>query len=175
MKKIIILVCNLFVSVFSFGQSQDNPAASCEDPNFNRKVNKMLNYSVNVIGVEDLKTDLEKYTLLDARELKEYMVSKIPGAMHLGYDNPKWNTLDTLSKDTPIVVYCSIGYRSEKIGEKLQKKGFTNVKNLYGSIFEWANQGCDLENPRGHIVKKVHSYNKKWSKWVLNDAVEVVY
>jgi len=113
--------------------------------------------------------------LLDARELEEYVVSRIPGAIHFGYDNPKWSLLESVAKDKEIIVYCSIGYRSEKIGEKLIKRGYTNVRNLYGSIFEWANRGYTLEGPRQRTTNKVHTYNKKWSTWVLNDSVQKVY
>jgi len=171
----MLLSLSLLMSFVVFGQWTESPMASCEDADFNRKVNKMLNYSVDVISVTDLKDSLDNYTLLDARELNEYLVSRIPGALHFGYDNPKWDLLDMLDKDSKIVVYCSIGYRSEKIGEKLLKQGFTQVQNLYGSIFEWANQGCDLEGPRKRQTNRVHTYNKKWSQWVLNEAVEKVY
>ena len=40
-----------------------------------------------------------------------------------------------------IVVYCSVGYRSSELAEFLMKTGFTEVYNLEGSIFRWANEG----------------------------------
>ena len=163
------------MSLFTWGQTTEGQMAHCEDPDFNKKVNKLLNYTVDVISVSELQNKLDDYIILDARELNEFLVSRIPGAVHFGYDDPKWQSLENIAKDQPIVVYCSIGYRSEKIGEKLQKKGFTDVHNLYGSIFEWANQNCIMEDPRGNTVKTVHGYNKKWSKWVKNEGVEVVY
>ena len=147
----------------------------CENEAFNNKVDKVLSHTVDVISVKELHENLDTYTLLDTRELNEYLISHIPGAIHLGYDHPKYETLDTLSKDTEIVVYCSIGYRSEKIGEKLKEQGFTKVKNLYGSIFEWANQDYLLEDPMNHPTEQVHTYNKRWSKWVDNEKVEKVY
>jgi len=175
MKKLFVLSIGLFLSLNSYSQWVESPMASCEDPAFNRKVNKVLNYTVDVISVEELKNNLDQFTVLDTRELKEYLVSHIPGAEHMGYDNPKWDKLSELAKDTPIVVYCSIGYRSEKIGEQLKKQGFTKVRNLYGSIFEWSNQGYELQGPKGVVTKRVHTYNKKWSKWVLNEFIEKVY
>jgi rhodanese-related sulfurtransferase len=42
-----------------------------------------------------------------------------------------------------------VGYRSEKVTEKLQKAGFTQVSNLYGGIFEWVNQGYPIVNQSG--------------------------
>lgn len=175
MKKLFLFVFSFLAAQVSYGQWQEGSIAGCQDVNFNRKVNKMLNYSVDVISVKDLKENLDNYVLLDARELEEYLVSHIPGAMHLGYDNPQFDILHKLSKDENIVVYCSIGYRSEKIGEKLLEQGFTDVKNLYGSIFEWANCGYELEDPRDKPTQQVHTYNKKWSKWLLNEGYEKVW
>ena len=64
------------------------------------------------------------------------------------------------------MLYCSIGYRSEKVGEKLQRLGYTKVYNLYGSIFESVNVGNEVVDQNGKKVKKVHTYNKDWSQWV---------
>ena len=47
---------------------------------------------------------------------------------------------DGIAKDAPIVTYCSVGYRSGKMAERLQAAGYTNVRNLEGSIFKWANE-----------------------------------
>ena len=51
-------------------------------------------------------------------------------------------------KKTPTIVYCTIGARSETIGEKLKKNGFTNVYNLYGGIFEWKNADFKVLNKK---------------------------
>ncbi len=175
MKKYFLLFNLMFSSFFGTSQWVEGTLASCENPEFNRTVNKWINYSVDVVGVSDLKDSYQDVLLLDAREMEEYLVSHIPGAQYLGHKAPKWNVLDKVPKDTPIVIYCSIGYRSEKIGEQLLARGFTQVRNLYGSIFEWANQGCPLEDPRGKKTNRVHTYNKKWSKWLDNTELEKVY
>ena len=59
-----------------------------------------------------------------------------------------------------------MGYRSERIGEKLQKMGFTNVKNLYGGIFDWKNQDFEVVGMDNLATDSVHTYNKSWSKWL---------
>lgn len=41
-------------------------------------------------------------------------------------------------KDEEIVCMCRSGGRSAEACKTLQKKGFTNVKNLKGGINEWA-------------------------------------
>jgi rhodanese-related sulfurtransferase len=88
-----------------------------------------------------LATGDKQSLFLDAREKKEFDVSHIREAKWVGYKSFDPSLLNAVPKDSPIIVYCSIGYRSEKIAEKLKAAGFTNVSNLYGGIFEWVNQG----------------------------------
>jgi rhodanese-related sulfurtransferase len=102
---------------------------------------------------------------LDTRELEEYGVSHLPGAIHFGYNQPKWSTLFMVDKEKTVVVYCSVGYRSERIGEELLKRGYKKVYNLYGGIFDWVNQGYTVF--RGDkATNKVHPYNKSWGRWL---------
>ena len=108
-----------------------------------------------------------KIVFLDAREPEEFNVSHIPGALHVGYDSFNPALVSGLAKDTPLVVYCSVGFRSEKIAEKLIKMGFTDVHNLYGGIFLWKDSGNTVEDARGE-TQRVHTYNEKWSKWIQN-------
>ena len=74
--------------------------------------------------------------------------------------------LKGVDKETTIVVYCSVGYRSEKVGERLKKAGFKKVLNLYGGIFDWVNKGFPVYDNSGNQTKKVHAYDKSWGKWL---------
>ena len=121
------------------------------------------------IEVASLKTIKGKVILLDTREKKEYEISHIPGAIWVGYDNFKLKRVKEIAKDAKIITYCSVGYRSERIGEKLQKAGFTDVSNLKGSIFKWVNEGNPLEDKDGNATDKVHGFDKNWGKWVKGD------
>jgi len=93
-------------------------------------------------------------------------VSHIPNALFTGYKDFNTDALKDIPKTDTIVVYCSVGYRSERIGEKLQKMGYSNVFNLYGGIFEWKNTGLEVVDTDGTETEKVHTYNKTWSKWL---------
>jgi len=146
----------------------------CENPEFDAKVERMISFSVPTVSVEDLE-NLDGAIIADARELEEFQTSHIPGAKYVGYKDFDFNRLAEVPKDAPIVLYCSIGYRSEKIGEKLMKKGYTNVYNLYGSIFEWVNQGNTVVDQSNKPTQKVHTYNAKWSKWVEDGKAEEVW
>ncbi len=133
---------------------------------FDKKLTQMLRFSVPIIGVEELYNIQNEVHIFDTREWSEYQVSHIKGAQYLGYDQFDATRLQELPKDAKIVLYCSVGYRSEKIGERLQKMGYENVYNLYGSIFEWANQGKEMVDSKGQPTKQLHTYNKNWSRWV---------
>lgn len=125
--------------------------------------------SVPYITVEELHNK-KNVILLDAREEKEHSVSHIPGAKYVGYENFDSNKVTTMVKDknATLVVYCSIGVRSEKIGEKLLKMGYTNVYNLYGGIFEWKNKGYDVVDINDNKTEKVHAYSEGWSKYLTS-------
>lgn len=137
-----------------------------ESAAFSKKLKKTIKLTIPVIGVEELATTSVPYLLLDTREREEYDTSHIPNARFAGYKNFDWSVLKNTPKDQAIVVYCSVGFRSEKIGEKLKKKGFTNVKNLYGSIFEWANKDYPIVDKNENKTMNLHTYNKNWSQWV---------
>jgi hypothetical protein len=46
------------------------------------------------------------------------------------------------------VIVCSVGYRSAYFAEELAGAGFTGVRNLEGSIFQWANSGHAVHRDR---------------------------
>lgn len=155
------------------GNAKNNRLGHCENPKFDREVARWLSFSVPAIDVDSLRSS-SRFTILDAREPSEYAVSHIDGAMHCGYNDFDKSLLDSLDKNQPVVVYCSIGYRSEKIAQKLKKAGFKQVFNLYGSIFEWTNRGYPLVDGAGATTTRIHTYNSTWGRWVDRADVEKV-
>ena len=133
---------------------------------FDKKISSLISFTVPVMGVDELKEMREDVILLDTRKKEEFETSHIEGAKYIGYKEFDASSLEGIDKDEQIVVYCSVGYRSEKIGEKLKKLGYKNVYNLYGSIFEWVNDGNEIVDKNNKPTKEIHTYNKKWSKWV---------
>jgi rhodanese-related sulfurtransferase len=128
-------------------------------------------HSVPYISVEELRMYQANSAvhIFDARELEEYEVSKIPSAAYIGFNefSSEKTDLKVDDKNSMIVVYCSLGIRSEQIAEKLQQAGYTNVKNLYGGIFEWKNKGYPVFNSEGKETESVHVFSRPWSKWLL--------
>jgi rhodanese-related sulfurtransferase len=107
---------------------------------------------------EDAKAN--GFLLLDIREEAEYAVSRLPGAKHVKPDQIAAyakSQLEAIPKTTSIVVYCAVGARSAIAAQALAELGFTNVLNLKGSIFAWANEGRALEGGT-----RVHPYDAHW-------------
>ncbi len=127
--------------------------------------------SVEQLHMLQLNNDL---VILDTRELEEFETSHIASATHVGFNTFSVEEIseENISKDAPIVVYCSLGIRSEEIGEKLKKAGFKNIQNLYGGIFEWKNTSYPVFNKKEIETDSVHTFSKAWSTW-LDKGIKV--
>lgn len=101
--------------------------------------------------------------LLDARTPEEWAVSHLPGALLATTEGQALVELQGVEKEHLIVVYCSVGYRSAALAQQLISRGFTNVHNLEGSIFAWANEGRPVYQGE-RTVRQVHPYNKVWGQ-----------
>ena len=77
---------------------------------------------------------------------------------------------ETLPPERPIVVYCSVGVRSSELARALQAVGRTNVFNLDGAIFQWANEGRPLY-AGSNVVTTVHRDNRKWGRFLRRDCM----
>lgn len=106
--------------------------------------------------------------LLDVRTAQEYAVSHLPGAIRIDPDAPDLGLVDSLDASRPIVTYCSVGYRSSALAAKLAENGHTEIYNLKGSIFRWANEGRRVVRD-GAPVRAVHPYDALWGKLLDTD------
>ncbi len=128
-------------------------------------LSSLLSHSVPEMEVSELEVD-GNYVLLDAREQAEFSVSHVPGAVWVGYDDFNMERLAGIDTSSNIVVYCSVGYRSEKIAEQLKAAGYPNVSNLYGGIFEWVNNGNKVVDMQNQPTENVHAYSPSWGVWL---------
>jgi rhodanese-related sulfurtransferase len=103
--------------------------------------------------------------LLDTRAPAEFNVSHLAGAQFADFANYQTLALANVPRTQPVVVYCSVGARSEKVGERLHALGFVNVRNLYGGLFEWVNEGHPVVNAQG-TTNQVHPYSALWGMWL---------
>lgn len=157
MKRIIF---HIFIFVSTLGFSQESISELLKKHNSER---------IPYISVQELAMPKTKAILLDARELIEFETSRIKDAIHVGYDAFDIETVTTQVKDksTLIVVYCSLGIRSEDIAERLENANYTNVYNLFGGIFEWKNHNFTVYDSENKPTENVHAYSEEWSKWLL--------
>ena len=107
--------------------------------------------------------------LLDVRTPEEWKVSHLSGARHAEPKAAVESVTAGISKETPIVTYCAVGYRSAEMAKRLRAAGFTNVHNLEGSIFEWANEHRPLVRD-GQPVSIVHPYDALWGRLLADDV-----
>lgn len=154
MKKFFLFF--LFLSSISFSQV-----------NLEKLLNKWNKGNVPYISVEKLASLESTVIILDARERREYNVSHIKNAFFVGYE--KFNLKDVKkilpqNKNKKIIVYCSLGIRSETVADKLINAGYTNVYNLYGGIFEWKNKNFQIIDSLGKPTENVHTVDRNWSK-----------
>lgn len=111
----------------------------------------------------DKSPQRENLLLLDAREPEEYAVSHLRGAQPAPSKDEALKALQGVPADQRIVLYCSVGYRSSELAQFLMKKGYTEVYNLEGSIFAWANEGRPVYRGKER-VQVVHPYDKIWGR-----------
>lgn len=101
--------------------------------------------------------------LLDVRAAAEFAVSRLPGARLAPTLEGARAALDAVGHDAPIVAYCSVGVRSARLVEALVAAGWSQARNLRGSLFAWANRGLPLVDALGpsHLV---HPYDATWGR-----------
>lgn len=107
--------------------------------------------------------------LLDVRTEEEWNVSHLPGARRVEPNASIEKAAAEIPKETPIVTYCAVGYRSGTLATKLRAAGFTSVRNLEGSIFQWANEHRPLVR-EDKPVTTVHPYSSLWGRLLTDDA-----
>ena len=160
----VFIVALILLTSFSFCQSID--------PDYQKMIEDKYD-GFPLIGQDEAESKLQKKNVIfiDVREPNEFTVSHIPKAIPLGYNEINWSALDSISTDNEIIVYCSIGLRSQEIGKKLNDMGYANVKNLYGGLFLWSEQERILVDESANTTISIHGYNKFWGKWIKHTNV----
>ncbi|MEW7290149.1 rhodanese-like domain-containing protein [Aquimarina sp. 2304DJ70-9] len=154
-----IKICYIFLVITHFSVAQNS---------LDELLDHYNNESIPYISVTALKDIQDEVLILDAREKVEFNVSHLKGAQFVGYNDFQITSVikQNISKNDTIVVYCSLGVRSEDISEKLKGEGYINVYNLYGGIFEWKNKNYTVVNSKEEITEEVHACSKQWAKWL---------
>ncbi|PSN20770.1 sulfurtransferase [filamentous cyanobacterium CCP5] len=97
-------------------------------------------YTVKRIGeLKKLLQDKEA-VLIDVREPAEFKSGHIPGAINIPLRSLTQN-LEKVSKDRPVILYCSSGYRTAMGVMALQMLGYSNIQGFPPSIQGWKANG----------------------------------
>ncbi len=96
---------------------------------------------VNQMTVQALKARLDSdddVVAIDVRNDNEREAASIEGTQ-------QWNDearvlIESLPKDTEIIVVCQTGSRSQALGDALRQRGHTNVYNVIGGVKAWATE-----------------------------------
>ncbi len=97
-----------------------------------------------------------RVAVVDVREADEHAVSAIPGAMLL----EEFNQDRERYEHTPVIVYCTIGYRSGLLTFDLRQEG-VDAYNLRGGIIGWVHAGQKVVDEEGE-TSRVHVYGAEW-------------
>lgn len=100
------------------------------------------------------RIDNNEMLILDVRDREEFEVSHIKGALLVSDVD-----LESLQTDQPILVYCTVGYRSTELGTTLTKKGFSDIYNLDGGLIRWKNEGYEVYNMYEQPTDSIHVYS----------------
>ena len=88
----------------------------------------------------------EDAVVIDVRQPDEYIAGHLPESRNipLGQIEERASELDKL-KDTPLIMVCQSGSRSDGACKKLEKLGFSKLNNLAGGINAWKDAGLPLK------------------------------
>ncbi|XP_074640165.1 uncharacterized protein LOC141898237 [Tubulanus polymorphus] len=129
----------------------------------------------------DVDDGNNKIILLDTRGENEHRVSHIKDATRIDPDLEEvTSTLREIianneEKSLSIVCYCSVGYRSTRMAERLSKT-YAKIKrgdrdipsidfyNLEGSLFKWANESKPMVDINNKPTIYAHPFSVVWGK-----------
>lgn len=94
----------------------------------------------NISSLEDYEAFVQQLDskVIDVRSKADYMENHLEGAIHL--DALKSNVEDFftgMERDTPLLVYCNNGSRSNGVLRLLSLMGFTQLFSIENSLLIW--------------------------------------
>lgn len=122
---------------------------------WHNKVDRVSNEACQVVIEE------QKPIILDARNPEEFAISHLENA-NLYVEQ----MLDTIDKAQPLLVYCTIGVRSNSLANDLTKRGYTNVYELKRGILGWKNEALPVVNQKNQLTDEIHVYSEFFSPFL---------
>jgi len=110
--------------------------------------------------------------LFDVRALAEYKTSHLTDAIHIDPEISVECFIErygTVVAGKNLIFYCSVGYRSSILLERVQKQataaGALSLSNLRGGIFRWYNSGHTVVDQDG-TTDRIHPYDSIWGRLI---------
>jgi rhodanese-related sulfurtransferase len=104
---------------------------------------------INELSPQQLKEKLEgqdPIVLIDVREAHEWASGHLPGAIHLSKGVIERDIEKKITNpETPLVVYCSGGFRCALVADNLQQMGYTKVYSLDHGLQGWLDAGYSID------------------------------
>jgi sulfur-carrier protein adenylyltransferase/sulfurtransferase len=94
-----------------------------------------------------------QWTLVDVREAFERESGFIERSIHIPLGELEAR-IGELSRDSPTVLYCASGVRSQQALTLLQQRGFTNIRHLAGGFRAWAAASLGAEKSLADVHEK---------------------
>ncbi len=95
--------------------------------------------------VSAMRSRGEDVVYLDVRELNEWNLGRIPGAVHISRGNLESKVESLITRERRIVVYCARGNRSALAADTLQQMGYGNVWSMSDGWGGWVGVDGDVE------------------------------
>lgn len=126
-----------------------------------------------------------KLLILDCRPEEEYTISHLQPSVRVDFNKDVQEIIKQLPANlqsvgdlvnTDVVCYCSVGYRSSVVTDKLRMyfqsnadllptgEAFPAAYNLEGSLFKWANEHRHMVDHDGRETTFAHPYNTIFGK-----------
>ncbi len=110
---------------------------------------------IGTLSVTELinKLDKNEALLVDVRTPNEWKEEgTVEGARRIFFaDLP--DHADSLSRDKPLAVICSVGKRSSIAASTLERKGFKNVSNVLGGMTAWTTLGYPTKKLSRQVIQ----------------------
>lgn len=88
--------------------------------------------------------------IVDVRPSRDFERGHLPAAVSFPYPDPQFEEQITgaVSRDEPLLIYCSGGFRSRFVAAELRRLGFEHLYHLHRGIGSWKMAGLPTETNR---------------------------
>ncbi|HEY9117314.1 MAG TPA: rhodanese-like domain-containing protein [Roseivirga sp.] len=112
---------------------------------------------IETVEAAELITEKD-LVILDARTIEEFETSHLKNSLRF-----EESLLSSLNKEQPILIYCTVGVRSNRVAKALSDAGYKEVYDMKDGILGWANQEYPLIDNFGELTNQIHTYNKSFA------------